>query len=304
MLYRTLIALAFIIAPLLFSCGKLDSSASTAGHPAPTATPVQFDPTPTPTPDQGPPQTGTVNFKGVSITSAIPGVAAVQPTVEPAFARQEPTDKPDNVAPEHISFKFTGPYPESVGESYYGQPEIDIYPVAKFPEVWAVSEEGVKSIQAQLDLLRNILKVKSGELKNVPYIRFVDGTAVAISHVSYPSFKNGSGVLYLAPFSMELDFLRDRSLTYIFQGFTSDGKYYIFGSFPVSSKVLPQDENELKEYEGYKLKDFFGKDGRETGQYRKYIAYIKAKLESQKAGDFTPALDTIEKTISSLEVNR
>jgi hypothetical protein len=302
---RNLVAFFIILSAICaISCGRVDSGAAVAATPTPVPTemPVQFDPTPTPTPDQGPPQTGTANFRGVSITPAIPGVTAIQPTEEPAWALQDPTNRPDGVAPRHILLRFLGPYPDRVDRSYFGQPEIGIFPVAGYPEVWAISEEGARSTQKQFEMLRGILKAQPKTLKEVPQVHFIDGTVAAITHVKYITFKNGSGVLYLAPFMMELDVVRDRSLTYIFQGFTADGKYYIFGAFPVSSKVLPG-RGTTPEYKGYNALDFFGKDGKRTARYEEYLAYIKAALESQNPGDFDPGLESIEKTLSSLEVN-
>lgn len=306
-LYRNLAALLiFLFSICVYSCSPVDPNSVVVETPTPAVTPLLPEPAPTPTPEIGPLQTGTVSFKGVNVATSIPGVTAVQPSKEPAYTLHDPTARADGVAPEHILLKFLGPYPDRVEKSFCGQPDIGIYPVDGYRDVLAISEEGVKSTYESFDALKKILSTKPAALQEMPRINFGEGTENFITHIKYISFRNGRGVLYLTPFAMEIDLVRNHYLTYIFQGFTSDGKYYVLGTFPVRSTLLPEWRVGAKEHLGYRIpQPYFGEEVFERNEagYKKYIAKVRALLAKQSTGHFEPNLDSIEKTISSLEVN-
>jgi hypothetical protein len=296
-----LLILAIIVSGLLCSCSHVDPNAAVVYDPPPSPTEIKVDPTPTPTPEKGSLQTGKIIFKGVSFTEAIPGVTGVQPTVEPAFPLTDPNNKPDGVEPRNIKFSFLGPYADR--DTFYS-PAIQIYPVNEYREAWSIEPHYVELFDNDMKRLKDVIARRSKSIPGLPGLSpYCDCSPDVVARIKYVSFNSGKGILYLAHFRIEDDLVRDRALTYIFQGFTSDNKYYIFGAFPVTSKLLP-DSFVADEHLGYKLPEsLLGNDWKQKrDRYKRYIARVQALLASQRPGHFEPDLETIEGTISTLEV--
>ena len=94
-------------------------------------------------------------------------------------------------------------------------------------------------------------------------------------------------------------------LRYVFEGLSSDGKYYVLAEIPISVKFLPEDPPD--EFEGYKQSYLF--EDYETSdtikrRYRNYISSITTRLDNLSPNDFNPSLRYLEEMISSLKIER
>jgi hypothetical protein len=94
-------------------------------------------------------------------------------------------------------------------------------------------------------------------------------------------------------------------LQYVFQGLTTDGKYYVVAEMPVSVPFLPDDSPE--EFEGYRrlylLEDYSTPDTIKA-RYKDYVRSITTRLEKLPADKFRPALRHFEEMIASIRVKQ
>lgn len=245
-----------------------------------------------------------VNFKGVSFQNKIPLVSNIETLEKPASPLENEDDKPDYIKPRHLSFGLKGEYATRNEENGFS-PEIIVYPIAEFRQAFAISEAHIRGFDEEINSLENIISKKTSKIEDFPYLLCFECTHDVESHLKYISFKNGEGVLYLTQFNLGPSIINNERLTYAFQGITADKQYYILGTFPVRSKILP-DSIYVYKFKDYVLPQFFydRKNDRENEKkYKKYLASVETLLNKQKASDFNPDLDKIEETISSLEVN-
>src|SRR6187551_1709308 len=78
-----------------------------------------------------------VDFKGVSFTYDPRVFGDVKKDVVPEVRLKGPDDKPDEVAPQHIRFKF------EFGRDEYNKARIAVFPLKGFEDVYTISPESV-----------------------------------------------------------------------------------------------------------------------------------------------------------------
>jgi hypothetical protein len=113
-------------------------------------------------------------------------------------------------------------------------------------------------------------------------------------------------MLTLTHTSFEDRLVANRGLSYQFRGFSYDGRFFIYGVFPVSSELLPDDETS-NEFRGFKLPENPYDPRREKenrAAYARYLGMVKALIGNLASEQFKPSLDSIEMTISSLDMNQ
>jgi hypothetical protein len=214
------------------------------------------------------------------------------------------TDKPDSTWSRHVSVYFRGPYEENTAESFFS-PQINIYPISEFRQALSKSESYVVQFNDEIARLKEIIGRKPDEIEKAPQIPFYDGSPELRTRATYLEFDNGSGVLYLAQYNIEAALINNRGLTYIFQGITSDGKFYILGTFPVTLDFLPATYEDEK-FGDYELPEFFhgSKNWSEHQRdYQKYLDSMRSRLNREPSAAFNPSLVEIEETVRSLAVN-
>lgn len=250
-------------------------------------------------------KTKSASFKGVNLQTDIPAVSDIEASEEPAVILEDENDKPDSVQSRHISLKLKGEYANRRKESGY-LPEINIYPIAEFRQAFAKSNNYVEVFDKKIKSLQNIISKKTAKKEELPRIPFYDGSPEILAHFKYTTFKNGAGVLYITQYNVDYaTTINNQELVCVFQGLTSDKKYYVSATFPVELKGLPESIYDNK-FGDYKLPQtyFDAKTNlAEYAKYKKYLLSIETLLNKAKPGEFNPDLDKIEKTISSLEIN-
>jgi hypothetical protein len=260
---------------------------------------------PSSTPESAASQEVLVNSKGINLTLAIPEVTEARLLEEPASPLEDKNDKPDYVRPRHIKLDLSGPYAKKHERSTTPL-GIEILPIEEYREACIKSDALRNLFDHDIDVLQSIISRKPRTIEDLPYLPVCDCKEQFFTHVRYLKFNGGEGVLTLMHTSVEKRLVANRGLSYQFRGFTNDGKYFIYGVFPVSSKLLPEDER-ANEFRGYKLPDYFydpGKQVENAAAYRAYIQSVKNLLANQSADEFEPSLNLIEKTMSSLEIDQ
>lgn len=183
------------------------------------------------------------------------------------------------------------------GESFrsWRAPRLYIIPVANMQSF----PNGGYGLE-QLSQLQAILASKPSAITKwmplLPYnISFDNGEAFH-SNVQYMNFQNGPGVRFLAEYSQS-SFPVGKVMSYIFQGLTNDGAYYVSLTLPISQTALDQynapynasisDEASFRAF---------------AEIYVSYLAGATAILENTPDSSFTPDLGKLDTLIQSLSV--
>lgn len=242
---------------------------------------------------------GTASYNGVSFSYHLSLASQVDFETKPESPLTGETDKPEGVVPAHTAFTFKGSYGLRHKSSFF-KPEISIYPIQKYKEALALSTAYVQSLERDIVSLKAILDERPASLeREVPFLPFgTDANQAFVSRVRYIDFKNGKGLMFLTQFNTEPSLVNNQGLTYIFQGLTDDGLYYVSARFPVTASFLPSGY-ESKSFGKYSVSMFYGSDQKQMN-YKLYLETIKRKLVDVPAETFEPNLTSIDNLISSL----
>lgn len=101
------------------------------------------------------------------------------------------------------------------------------------------------------------------------------------------AFKNGTGYRYLLTKSFSADPLSNTTITYLYQGITSDEKYFL-------SVIIDVNAPFLAEYLGQTLTT--------SEDFETYYQNVNASVESAAGDQFTPSLIALDELISSVIV--
>lgn len=145
-----------------------------------------------------------------------------------------PTDKPDGVAPAHVAFRLGSATPAAPARTC-SVPDTQTAGLYVFDAAeWAAT---LKGSDKDLDALRQLLAARAqAPGRPVPFVPFVDATFAIAERLTFVDFSGGSGVLFLGELSIEPDTL-GRELVFVFQGLTADGKRYVLGLFPATTRL-------------------------------------------------------------------
>ncbi len=213
----------------------------------------------------------------------------------------EPNDKPGGEGPQRVHLTIEGGYADQVRDSAFS-PGIAVYDVEEFREVLATQPRTLDGFKKRLESLRSLLNEK--QLPNVQdeieIVRYIEPEQVLRAHSKFVTFKEGYAIAYLTQFQPDAGYITNCALTYVVQGLTADGKYYLFGTFPVRVDFLP-DDSDIEDFEGYKI-PAFTPDESEALEHSRYLKRIEKRLEETSPQKFQPDLGEIDKLISSIEI--
>ena len=205
--------------------------------------------TPTPIPCPKPTEerqngTGSITFKGVTLRTYIPEAQTIDAVLVPSVCLEYETDKPDGIAPQHVSLRLNALEAFHQNKTFY-DPEIVIFPIEGFRIILANTSDGFEYVQETMKKVRRILKEQPPTPKGLPEPQiYDDGSRTIYTHVKYASFNGIKGVFYLTHFDIEPSLIGNDRLIYVFQGLTNDGKYYVSATLPVTLNWVPDYEAE------------------------------------------------------------
>lgn len=260
-----------------------------------------------------------VNYAGVSFTFDASLASEVRSEILPEVVESKWTD----IGPEYPLFTFKG-YPNESTEA--GTAEIRVFSISKFREIARKSSawynsvsyppdtDLVKPVDEEVRVLKLLLASKPppqeigrflGKARGkagcgeMPFLPMWEACQAFATRPTYVSFKNGQGIFYLTHWDRETSQVTNADLTYVFQGITTDGEYYVSAELPVAAPFLPKDSLAPGVYE-WNAENYLL--SHKSKKYQNYVRSIIAKLKALPARDFKPNLLLLEQMIQSLEV--
>lgn len=244
-------------------------------------------------------------FQGTSFAYNESLASEVKAEVISASALKDETDKPEGVEPEHVAFIFMGAYASRHVSSFFS-PRLQIYSIAEYKKALALSPQYVRQLEDDIQTLKTKLAERPASWdREIPFLPFgMDASEAFQGKIKYLDFKSGKGILFLTQYNIEPALINNQGLSYIFQGLTDDGLYYISAHFPVNAPFLPEDYDVTK-LENYTLPVFYSRN-RESNEkkYRAYLNKIAHKLEELPPNKYEPDLTLIDELVQSLDVAR
>jgi hypothetical protein len=240
-----------------------------------------------------------VDFEGVSFHYDPRVFGDVAKQVVPEHKLEDPSEKPDYVAPECIQFEF------ELGDEG-SKARIAIYPIDKFDDAYVISPRMVKYVNEQIEGLRKALQNPSFRIRGqIPHLEYRDDWDDFYVKVRKFDFLSGAGIIFVTHYSFEDDLIGNNRLVYRFEGISSDGKYYVTAETPISVGFLPDDSP--REFEGYTFENLYNGNSNSkdtTARIEKYRNSISTRLEKLNPNDYSPNLEKFEEIISSLKITK
>lgn len=256
--------------------------------------------------------------------------ASLASEVKAEVARPVDCGKPGDVLPTHVAFTLAG-YPKPHESPFMQPPEIQIFPVAEYRRALAACEKEMAAVTippvsyyvSDFDAEIRTLKALNAERPGpralgawlrrksrgraylrgrMPLVPMYDVGEALRAKVSYMDFRNGSGVAFVAQYTIEDTLISNQALAYVFQGLTRDGQYYVSAAFPVAAPFLPSDYTQA-EAERLGLNQTVLNGTRLERRYRDYLARTARRLEALPPGDYRPGLGLLNDLLRSLDVN-
>lgn len=273
--------------------------------PTAAGTPVLIDP-PTPTPEIF-----------ISLTQAIPATPVVQPTPVTntlvTFGRltlEIPSSvasgaNGSDIAPvtnEDAAYwqKTPGHVQVSLGDYYvlqgkFHQPQIYVYPAMPYVELVPAAFESMHRLR---NVMNQVAPITADQLPAVP---FFNAAQVFASNIQAVTFQNGSGVRFLTEYAQYPAPVNNHELVYHFQGFSSDGEYYIVAIFPIAAPVLAEtgDAGSPLPSGGIPYPSF---DDPDPQALQKYYGDVATILDAASPDAFTPSFNQLDALIQSMWV--
>lgn len=241
--------------------------------------------------------------------------SATDAPVETQTAETEPASQSQNEAGNVIRFDEMGisvgfDYPEGFSQSittsvlglFEPQAPFDLpYPQNArifFTAYPGGSEEftanGIRVFRAEeinaletgaLESLYAVLDGQTDHHSDFP--RMAGAGSLIDARLSPLAFQNGTGYRYLFTKSFSADPLTSTTLTYMYQGVTSDEKYFI-------SFIMTVDAPFLAEFIGQQLTS--------AQDFETYYQKVNSRVESAAGEEFSPSIDALDELISSIIV--
>jgi hypothetical protein len=254
-----------------------------------------------------------VEFENVSFQYDPCAFGNVKAEKVPDHRLENPDDKPDEVAPEHMRFEF-----ENGPKGW--EPFVEVYSVQRFPEMYAANKQSMRGMKQEISNLKSVIKMSGLRFhKEIPYLPYIDASQDFQAHVKTSPFSGGNGIYFLTYISTEISLVCNDHLRYIFEGLTSDGKYYILAELPVAVPFLPKDGGGVENYnfKGFTDADLWemarsnpygqhknpAKYAELSKRYDVYLTGVTKRLDGTRTDEFTPSLNKLDELVASLRIN-
>ncbi len=183
--------------------------------------------------------------------------------------------------PTTLEISLVG-YPVS---NEYFDPIVHIYSVAEYVSMQPDTQTIIDNLQA-------LLTSQDPNPSSVPFLPLYNAAQMMQAKVNYLQFQNGSGVRFITQYGQAAMPINNVSAIYSFMGLTSDGKYVISATFPVTHPDFAAD-NMTEPAEGWAA---FSEN------YETYITNMESLLAGQPDNSFTPDLAQLDEMMSSFLV--
>ena len=204
-------------------------------------------------------------------------------------------DGPDlpywELSPGHSVLKLDG----YLLQGKFHQAQIYIYPASGYAEL-------VPGAFESMHRLRNVLNgsVSSLNAEQLPAVPFFNAAQVFASNIQTISFQNGTGVRFLTEYAQYAAPVNNHELIYHFQGFTSDGEYYIIAVLPITVPVLADtsDAGAVLPSGGIAYPDITSSNP----DFQGYYASVTDLLNAASPDAFSPTIGQLDALIRSIQI--
>jgi hypothetical protein len=149
--------------------------------------------------------------------------------------------------------------------------------------------------------LNNVFVSLPSDSDGLPAIPFLNAQQAFASHVQIVSFQNGRGVRFLTEYAQYPVSANNTDLFYHFQGFTSDGEYYVVAILPITAPVLAETSDAGAPLPLGGIPYPYFAEGIEADMPGYYTA-VTALLDSTSPESFTPTIGRLDSLIQSMQV--
>lgn len=240
------------------------------------------------TPTQGAQANGIpVSFQNVSFT--IPQGLASGIAGEVVAKVDQASDMPWwEIAPEHIHITLSG-YDNSLAK--FSVADITIYPAQDYTN----AAQNIQKLQALLASPSAPLTKDSVPDWNT------NAAPMVVAQMQRISFASGSGVRMLTQYGQAVGPISNDGTFYLFQGLTSDGKYYIVAILPTGAPFLAFDQNATPPQPADGI-PFSYNDSVDPNAYEAYFKAVADKINATDANTFEPSLNALDALVQSITV--
>lgn len=193
--------------------------------------------------------------------------------------------------PGHLQVLLNDYY---VLQGKFHQPQIYVYPAMLYAELVPAAFESMHRLR---NVMNSTVPVSVEQLPAVP---FFNAAQIFASNYQTIAFQNGSGVRFLTEYAQYFAPVNNHELIYHFQGFTSDGEYYIIAILPIAAPMLAEisDAGAVVPVGGVALPDI----NDPNADWQGYYASVTDLLNSTPPDAFTPSIGQLDALIQSIFV--
>lgn len=267
-----------LLALIVMACGAGGTPTSVPSS-VPTAESIAVQPSAAPQPTET--ETSVPSFEaenifsfdelGVSVGFNYPDgfTQGTSTAVVGVYEPQAPFDLP---YPQHAQILFTG---YSNGSETISADGIRIFRVEEINTLEAGAIEGVNAV----------LEDQADHHSDFP--RFAGAGALIDAQLALLAFQNGNGYRYLFTKSFDVSPVRSTALTYMYQGVTSDEKYFVSFIMTVQAPFLAEYiDQQLTTIEEFEI----------------YYQTVNERVNSAGPDEFQPSLAALDELIASIFV--
>ncbi len=197
--------------------------------------------------------------------------------------------------PAHIELLFDA---ADRAEHVPGDPILYLIPVEAYQQMW--DEAGNTAVANFLTQIadRTTITNMPGSVAVLPFEEIGGikdltaqlGRAVPLGQLNETSATQ-SGYRFVGRWAQDANPVTSQGLTYVYQGFTNDGRYLVSFFYPITTEALPAIEDVPQE-------EF----DRLANDYDAYMAEKTDLLNRLDSADFSPTLEALDALVASLEI--
>lgn len=298
---KTLFFVLLVLSLVLAACrpGEPAPTETPTAEPSPTAEAVTETPAPTDTPAllptvQAPPvdQAGVLNPNDFTLNVGTLYQGWGKNVVQ--GAPYDPnTPPPLNGFPPSLLVNFGVPGdPLPLADEFdISIPQGRVFPTAAYRSMYQAAAN--PEVDTNLQALQTLLEQRPVTIESpIPVLPGVSGEQVLKSQVNYTDFTGGSGVGFIAAYSMEEAPLSDQNLFYFFLGLSDDGQHYLAFVQPLSATFLPDDPTQIPQ----ETLDAY------TADANAYYQSVVDSLNTAPDDQFTPNLNELRNMYGSIQI--
>jgi len=135
-----------------------------------------------------------------------------------------------------------------------------------------------------------------GYTGEIPTFPVWPAAQMIVSNLNYVDFNGGSGVRFLSQYAQAAYPINNGDIIYLYEGITSDHRWYIQAVFPIHNPILQNDDSPIPggDYEAFVSEP----------NYSNYIAGIESQLSAQADNTFTPSLALLDALVRSITISK